>query len=167
MPEFKPKELERLREIAALRLGEAIDDDELEALVERAAKELDLPLAAVSIVLDQAQYFVASHGFDGGWIGAARGTPIEWSFCRHAVDSRAPFIVEDAVEHPLTQDNPLVHNDAVRAYLGVPLITSGDQAIGALCVIGSERRTFSTQDVGHLVSLADELLPLLEARRAD
>jgi len=165
MPEFDPKEVERLSEIAALRLGEDISEAELDAIVARAAKELELPLAAVSIILDQAQYFVASYGFEGGWVGEVRGTPIEWSFCRNAVERRAPFIVEDAENHPQTRDNPLVRNDQIRAYLGVPLITSNDQAIGALCVIGDQNRQFSMADVGRLVDLADQLLPLLEARR--
>lgn len=167
MSSFDPAELDRLREIAALRLGEDVQDEQLEMIVKRAAEQLGLPIAAVSIVLDEAQYMVATHGLDSSWIGGARGTPKEWSFCRHAVDRRAPFIVEDAAEVAEVADNPLVHNDSVRTYLGVPLITSRDQAIGALCVIGSESRTFSTQDVGNLVSLADELLPLLEARRAE
>lgn len=167
MSSFEPAELDRLREIAALRLGEDVQDEQLEAVVKRAAQELDLPIAAVSIVLDQAQYMVATHGLDSSWIERARGTPREWSFCRHAVDRRAPFIVEDAAEVAELAENPLVHNDNVRTYLGVPLITSRDQAIGALCVIGSQRRTFTMHEVGQLVSLADELLPLLEARRAE
>lgn len=166
MPEFDPKELARLQEIAELGLGDSIDDEAVGAVVKRAAQKLDLPIAAVSIVLDRAQYMISTHGLEGSWIGAAQGTPVEWSFCRNAVERRAPFIVEDASEHPETCDNPLVHEDNVRTYLGVPLITSRDQAIGALCVIGGERRDFSMTDVSQLVALADELLPLLEARRA-
>ena len=162
--ELSREELSRLREIAELRLGESVDEGQLQLIVERAAQELGLPVAAVSVVLDRAQYFIASHGLQG-WIEQARGTPSEWAFCRTTVDRGAPYLVEDARANEATQDNPLVHQDKVRAYLGIPLITSREQAIGALCVISSERHRFSMYDVGRLTELADELLPLLEARR--
>jgi GAF domain-containing protein len=158
-------ELDRLREIAALELGADIDDPALQTLVERAALELELPIAAVSIILDSAQYLIAAHGLGDGWIDAASGTPGEWAFCRNAVDRRAPFIVEDATTHPLVRDNPLVGIDGIRCYLGVPLITRNQQAIGTLCVLGVAARSFSDGDLVRLRTLADDALALLEARR--
>lgn len=164
--EYASQGLARLREIAELGLAAEIEDERLQAIVDQAAAELDLPIAAISILLDSAQYFIASHGLEGGWIGNAGGTPHEWSFCRNAVDRREPFIVENAAEHPLVRDNPLVRVDGIRSYLGVPLITSKDEAIGALCVIGKQARRFSFDEIGRLRAFARELLPVLEARRA-
>lgn len=165
MVEFDEAELARLRELADLRLGDAIDDPVLDELVQRAARELDMPLAAVSIVLDSAQYFIASHGLDG-WIAAAEGTPREWSFCKHAVASRAPFIVEDATVHPLVRDNPLVRVDGVRSYVGVPLMTSRDQALGAVCVLDVNPRDLTAEQLQTLEAIARLVSERLEARRA-
>lgn len=160
------RELARLREVAALNLGDTINDARLDALVSQAARELDASIAAISVVLDAAQYFIASHGL-GDWVAAAKGTPGEWAFCRHAVDSREPFVVDDAGNHVLVRDNPLVRVDGIRSYLGVPLISKADEAIGTLCVLGLETRSFSTNDVEKLRALASEVLDLLEARRSD
>jgi GAF domain-containing protein len=159
------RELARLREVAALELGADIDDPALQSLVERAAEQLGLPIAAVSIILDSAQYLIASHGL-GGWIGAVSGTPGEWAFCRHAVDRQAPFIVEDAPAHPIVRDNPLVAFEGIRCYLGVPLITRNQQAVGTLCVLGVAPRSFSEADLDQLQVLANEVLTLLETRRS-
>jgi GAF domain-containing protein len=164
MTESTKPELARLREIAELGLAGEVDEPAIQTLVDRAAQELDLPLAAVSIVLDSAQYFIAQHGI-GGWIGAAEGTPSEWAFCRHAVERRKPFIVEDSSRDELVRDNPLVKYDGIRCYLGVPLITSKDQALGTLCVLGSRSRQFTEADIARLRTLADDVLGVLEARR--
>ncbi|KIG13015.1 GGDEF domain protein [Enhygromyxa salina] len=154
----------RLEELAALRLGDALDDPIVQSLVDRAADQLQLPVAAVSILLDSAQYFIASRGLEG-WIGAAQGTPGEWAFCRHTVDARAPFLVEDAGSHPVVRDNPLVRIDGIRCYLGIPLITSNDHAIGTLCVLGDKTRAFSASEVETLRELAGRVMTNLETRR--
>lgn len=165
MTEFSPAELARLREIAALDLVEPIDDPQLQTLVERAARELDLPIAALSIVLDSSQLFMASTGL-GSWLDEVQGTPVEWSFCRHAVASKTPFQVDDAEQHELVAHNPLVTHDGVRSYLGIPLITAKEEAVGALCVIGTRPREFSTGDVARLQTIAEAVAERLEARRA-
>lgn len=156
--------IERLAEIAALRLGDDVADPVIQALVDRAADELGLPMAAVSIVLDTAQYFIASHGLEG-WIGVVQGTPGEWAFCRSAITTRQPFVVEDSGTHTVVRDNPLTTIDGVRSYLGIPLITSKNRAIGTLCVLGVETRQFSQADLTKLAELADRVLTELEARR--
>jgi GAF domain-containing protein len=156
-------QLARLTEIARLGLAEMSSDPELQGIVSRAAQRISLPIALVSIVLDGAQHFVAQHGLEG-WLKATAGTPSEWAFCVHAVQSKRPFVVEDAQIHPLVQQNPLVANDGVRAYLGAPLITRSGHAVGTLCVLGSQPRTFSDADVTGLEELARELMTVIEAR---
>jgi GAF domain-containing protein len=151
----------RMRELARIDLGKALRDDRLETLAKEAAAALSLPIAAVSIVLDGAQYFVALHGVDG-WMAEARGTPVEWAFCTHAVNTRAPFVVPDAQQHPLVQGNPLVSNDGIRCYLGVPLVTPTGHALGTLCVIGTEPREFTDSDVEHIARLAEQVATRLE-----
>ena len=164
MSSFEPQELARLRDIADLNLGDEVQDPAIQALVDRAADELALPLAAISIVLDSAQYFIASHGLSG-WISVSQGTAAEWAFCRNAVTTRQPFVVEDAGDHPVVRDNPLVQIDGIRCYLGIPLITSKNQPIGTLCVLGTETRKFSEADLDLLESLADQVMAELERRR--
>lgn len=154
----------RLQEIAELGLLSDDVDGVLEELCSSAAKEFGLPIGLVSIVLDEAQHFAAWHGI-GDWLLMARGTPIEWSFCRHAVASRDAFVVEDAQTHELVKDNPLVQQDGVRCYAGIPLISSRGFALGSLCVIGTDAHTFTEPDLARLREFADQAVARIESRR--
>ena len=163
-PDATPNERERLSEIARLDL---FSDDVaalLDDLTTTAASELGMPISLVSVVLDEAQEFAASHGLEG-WLAEAQGTPVEWAFCRHAVRNEKAFVVEDAKTHPLVHDNPLVTLEGVRCYAGIPLITSRGFAIGTLCVIGTEPKSFSAREIGRLEALAAETVTRIEARR--
>jgi GAF domain-containing protein len=154
----------RLREIVELDLLSPGVDDILQATVVEAAGRLGLPQSMVTVVLDQAQFFAAHHGLDG-WMAESRGTPVEWSFCALAVASGKPFVVEDATTHPLTRDNPLVANDGIRCYAGIPLVSARGHALGTLCVIGKEPHAFSAADLETLHALSDQAVRRIEERR--
>jgi GAF domain-containing protein len=154
----------RLQEIADLHLTDPEMDPELRSIASRAAESLGLPIGVVSIVLDRAQYFAAAHGLRG-WLAEVRGTPVEWAFCAHAVRSREPFVVENALTHPLMSGSPLVQQEGVRCYAGIPLITSRGHVLGTLCVAGVEQRPFPAEDLDKLRALAAEAVRRIEARR--
>ncbi len=158
------RERERLEEIASLDLFSDGVAQLLEDLTATAARELGMPISLISVVLDEAQQFAASHGLEG-WLAEAGGTPVEWAFCRFAVRSEETFVVEDATQHPLVVDNPLVRQDGIRCYAGIPLMTSKGYALGTLCVVGTEPRTFSEQDIARLEHLAAEAVERIEQRR--
>jgi GAF domain-containing protein len=155
---------DRLREIADLRLNDADVDEIFSEITGEAAAYFGLPVALVSIVLDQAQYFLGSQGLDG-WMAATRGTPAEWSFCQHVVRNRAPFVVDDAQNHPLMQDSPLVRMEGIRCYAGVPLVTSTGHVIGSFCVQGPEARSFTEDDLAQLQRYAEQVMTRIEQRR--
>jgi GAF domain-containing protein len=156
---------ERLEEIADLGLLSDASDPVLETLCARAADELGLPIGLVTVVLDQAQHFAASHGLSG-WLASANGTPVEWSFCRYSVASGESLVVPDATTHVVGQDNPLVAIDGVRCYAGMPLISSRGFTIGSLCVVGVEERQFADAELATLRSLADQVVAHIETRRS-
>ena len=158
------EDIARLEEIAELGLLSDTTDPLLQEAVDAAGQELDLPIALVSIVLDGAQYFAAMRGV-GGWIKEARGTPGEWSFCANTVRTRKEFIVEDATQHPLVKDNPLVQVDGIRCYAGVPLITSKGHVLGAFCVIGTDARQFSAEEIARLKEFGRRVVKEIEKRR--
>jgi GAF domain-containing protein len=157
-------ELARLKEIADLDLVSNEVDQILQEIAAEAADRLDLPVSLVSIVLDEAQHFLASHGVEG-WMSEARGTPAEWSFCAHAVRSGEPFVVEDATEHPALVGNPLVSEDGIRCYAGIPLVSSRGHALGTLCVLGPRRRSFTDDELATLRTLAGRAVERIERRR--
>lgn len=156
----------RLQEIADLGLLSDDVDPILSEVAARAAASLALPVSLVSVVLDEALHVAASHGIDGLWLGETRGHPVEWSFCATSVRTRDAFVVENAPQHPEHAANPLVTQDGVRCYAGVPLISTRGFVLGNLCVVGLEERTFTPSEMGILRGLAAEAVARIEARRA-
>ena len=156
----------RLQEIVELDLLSEEVDPILDDVAARAAAGLGLPVSLVSVVLDEALHVAAAHGIDGLWLADTRGHPVEWSFCATSVRTRDAFVVEDAATHPYHRTNPLVTQDGVRCYAGVPLISSRGFVLGNLCVVGLEERTFSEDDLALLRRLAAEAVARIEARRA-
>ncbi len=155
----------RLQEIADLDLLSPDVDPILADVAERAASRLGLPVSLVSVVLDEALHVAGFHGPDGLWLAETRGHPVEWSFCAASVRTRGPLVVEDAETHPEHRSNPLVTQDGVRCYAGVPLISSRGHVLGNLCVVGLEQRTFAEQDLAVLRELAEEAVRRIERRR--
>lgn len=155
----------RLAAIADLGLKNPEPDPVLQGLADEAARRLDLPTGLVTIVLDSAQVFAAHRGLSG-WMADAGGIPVEWSFCANSVKTGEPLVIEDATTHPLVRDNPLVVHDGIRCYAGVPLVTSAGEVLGNLCVVGTEARSFSEQDLELLHGLAGRAVERIEARRS-
>jgi len=155
----------RLAEIAELGLLTGDADLILADVARRAATKLQLPVSLVSVVLDEALHVAASHGIHGMWLEEVGGHPIEWSFCATSVRTREAFVVENAPAHPVHHKNPLVTQDGVRCYAGVPLISSRGFVLGNLCVVGMEQREFSRAEMDTLHALAAEAVARIEARR--
>ena len=157
------KDVDRINEIARLRLHEDEVDQILDDYVKQAAAEFDLPIGLVSIVMDDAQKFAAAHGIED-WIAAANGTPVEWSFCANSVKTEKEFIVEDATTHDVVKNNPLVTIDGIKCYAGVPLKSSKGFVVGNFCVIGDQSRSFSEAEIVRLHEYAALVMKRIEDR---
>jgi GAF domain-containing protein len=155
----------RLREIIDLDLLAPDVDPLLADVATEAAERLGLPVSLISVVLDEALHVAGFHGPEGLWLDETRGHPVEWSFCATSVRTRDAFVVENAEVHPEHQTNPLVTQDGVRCYAGVPMISSRGYVLGNLCVVGLEQRPFSEADVAVLRDLAAEAVRRIEQRR--
>jgi GAF domain-containing protein len=154
----------RLEEIAALRLTEPDVPHILRDICREASAALGLPIGLVTIVLGEDQHVAAQHGLDR-WLNATDGTSVEWDFCRHTVADKASFVVSDARTNARVQNSPLVINDGLRCYAGMPLITSRGHAVGSMCVAGVEAREFTTAELETLQRYATETTRRIETRR--
>ncbi len=156
---------QRLQEIADLNLLSSEIDPILQDVAARTATHLGMPVSLISIVLDEALHVAGSHGLDGLWLGETGGHPAEWSFCATSVRTRDAYVVEDALNDSQQSENPLVVQDGVRCYAGVPLITSRGFVLGNLCVVGLEERTFTADELAFLREMAALAVARMEARR--
>ncbi len=140
----------------ALRATGLLDSDitpSFDRLARLAAHVLNAPVALVSLVDSDRQYFKSCLGLPEPW-ASQRQSPLSHSFCQHAVASREPLLVNDAREHPVLCDNLAIRDMGVIAYAGIPLIDADGHALGTLCVIDSRPRHWATHQVQLLSDLA-------------
>src|SRR5918997_5158566 len=91
-------------------------------LTRLATTVLQVPVALVSLVDHDRQFFKSCIGLPEPW-ASRRETPLSHSFCQHAVASRQPLIIDDARQHPLVRENLAIPDLGVIAYAGIPLVT--------------------------------------------
>ena len=130
-----------------------------------AAEVLNAPVALVSLVDADRQFFKSCLGLPEPW-ASRREAPLTHSFCQHAVESREPLIVDDAREHELLRDNLAIRDMGVVAYAGIPLIDEDGHALGTLCVIDSQPRHWSTHQVQLLSDLAASVVTEIALARS-
>ncbi len=139
-------------------------DSELKRITDFAALLCEAPIALVSFVESDRQWFPARTGLD------ACQTPRETSFCSHAMQGSDVFIVPDASRHQDFCDNPLVTGEPhIRFYAGAPLISDDGVPLGALCVIDKVPRDglTATQSMGLQVLAAGIITRLMLQRSSN
>ncbi len=135
-------ELQRLASLLRHKLLDTPPEQRFEAIARIAAVATGAPVALISLVDAQRQWFLCKIGLDAG------ETPREVSFCGHAICGSGPLVVPDALADPRFADNPLVTGPPhVRAYLGAPLLAEDGHALGTLCVIDHAPRQWSDIDI--------------------
>jgi GAF domain-containing protein len=130
-----------------------------------AAHVLNAPVALVSLVDADRQFFKSCLGLPEPW-ASERQAPLSHSFCQHAVASREPLVVDDSREHALLRDNLAIRDMGVVAYAGIPLIDADGHALGTLCVIDSQPRHWTTHQVQLLSDLAASVVTEITLARA-
>ena len=136
------------------------NDSELQELVKKAAADLNSPIALVSLVLDQVQFFKAHIGLPPV-LASSRGTHRDVSFCQFVVRDGETFEVNDASNDPRIPQH-VVKEYNIQAYLGVPIFVE-ENVMGSLCVLDTKKRGFSKEDHTSLNKLAKLVNGRLEA----
>ncbi|MGY9048063.1 MAG: histidine kinase dimerization/phosphoacceptor domain -containing protein [Rhodobacterales bacterium] len=133
--------------------------DDLVALV---AHICEAPVALISLVDKDRQWFKARYGFK------ADQTPLEQSICSHAILREGILEIPDTLADKRTLDNPLcVTLEApIRFYAGAPLVTETGMILGTLCVLDVKPRQLSRLQLQTLEVLAGQVMRQLELSRA-
>jgi GAF domain-containing protein len=127
LPAHEDARLAELREYNVLDTG---PEPEFDDLVGLASQICGTPIALISLIDAQRQFFKARTGLD------VTQTPRDAAFCDHAIAEPELMVVPDAAADPRLAGNPLVTSDPnIRFYAGSPLITPKGHAMGTLCVI--------------------------------
>lgn len=153
----------RLETIQNLGLVDSPFEEVFDRLTRLAARLIPSPVALVSIVDAERQFFKSFVGLEAPW-ATRRQTPLSHSFCQHVVVSGQPLIIDDAREHELVRHNLAIPELGVVSYLGMPLATSSGHVLGSFCVIDSEVRQWSPEDIETVRELARSVMTEIELR---
>jgi GAF domain-containing protein len=148
LPHNETKRLKALRELLILDTPPEERFDRISAF---AAKEFDVPIALVSLVDHDRQWFKSSFGLED-----VQETPRDISFCGHAVALAKTLVVPDALRDPRFADNPMVTGHPyIRFYAGALLRLPYGLVMGTLCIMDRRPREFDKLDEAILGGLRD------------
>jgi GAF domain-containing protein len=155
-PPLLPNETRRLETLYSYNILDTPREHRFDRIVFMAAQVFRVPIASITFVDANRQWFKASVGF------SARETPRDASFCAYTILQHGPLVVEDAVVDPLFCRNPLVVGPPfIRFYAGVPLLSEDGLPLGGLCVIDRKPRRVTTEQLRILAVLTREAEELL------
>jgi len=158
IPSYDRQRIEALRAYGVLDTAPETDFDDIVRLV---ASICVVPIAAVTLVDEQRQWFMARVGL------AVCQTGRDVAFCAHTVlDPGQLFVVPDAALDPRFADNPLVTGEPyIRFYAGAPLVDKNGFVLGSLCVIDTVPRTLDSRQLDALATLGRLVVRQLESRK--
>jgi serine/threonine-protein kinase len=158
-PPVLPDEAERVRLLASCGVLDTEPEPEFDEIARIAASVCATPVALVSLVDADRQWFKARVGTD------LRETPRRLSFCAHALGGDEPLIVSDARTDARFADNPIVlGSPGVRFYAGIPIRLAAGSAVGTLCVLDYEPRELTPTQLESLEGLAHHVARELALR---
>jgi phosphoserine phosphatase RsbU/P len=152
---------ERLEALHSLDLLDTLPEERFDRITRLLTLVFQVPMAFVSLVDDDRQWFKSSCGL------STPQTPRAVSFCGHAILSDQPMVVTDAAEDERFCDNPLVTGDPhIRFYAGHPLSGPGGHKVGSLCIADSRPRTLRGSELealGEMARVVEREMGLFEA----
>ena len=151
----------RLATLSLYKILDTAEEQVYDDLTKIAAYVAGTPMALISIIDKDRQWFKSRVGLD------VTETPREYSFCAHAIKTpRMPFLVRDAQKDERFANNPFVTGEPnVRFYFGAPLLVDDKNALGSLCVIDTKPRELDLKQIEALNALSRQVVTMLQIRK--
>jgi len=150
----------RLRTLASYRIMDSGRDARFEELVAEVSRACDAPIATITFLDRDRQWFKASVGL------TVDETDRDVAFCAYTIlDPEATLVIEDTTKDPRFADNPLVLGDPrLMAYAGAPMVAPDGAVVGTVCAMDVEPREYSAEQLAVLQRVAGQVMDLLAAR---
>lgn len=160
---FHDAEAARLEALKQYHLMDSPPTDALDRLTTLAARLFRVPVAFVSLIDEQRQFFASRYGLN------ISGTSRNVAFCHHTLAQGEILCVPDTLEDPRFRDSPLVHGyPFIRFYAGIPLATPDGHHIGTVCLTDTHPRApLSDCDRQHLADIAALVMDRMEMHRLE
>lgn len=129
-----------------------------EEATQRAGSFTGVPISILGLVVTDELWFKSAVGLSTidltNQLATQRKIALEESFGTYVVDSQQPLSITNALNSKVFASSVLVQHYGIKAYLGVPLITSQGICIGTLEVMDWVAREFDDRDIDYLTLLA-------------
>lgn len=153
-------ECQRIAALKACAILDTAAHPAFDCLTRAAALAFDVPIALISLVDTDRQWFKSVLGVD------LKETPRNVSFCTHTIEGFEPMVVPDAMRDLRFFANPLVTGSPhVRFYAGAPLIDAEGYVLGTLCILDTVPRELDEAQIRLLGHLADAVMHAITAHR--
>tara|TARA_R110002020_G_scaffold384899_1_gene595887 strand:+ start:27 stop:1223 length:1197 start_codon:yes stop_codon:yes gene_type:complete len=160
IPQPSKNEKERLDALKEYKLLNTQTAPDFNNITNLAANVCNMPIAFVSLIYKTNNHLLSCYGI------SLDKTPRDISFCTWAIQSHEKiYMVNDIHKSEIFKDSPIVKEYKVRFYAGVPLINPEGYALGTLCVYDHIPRKLTNVQCDTLVSLAEQIVSLLELRK--
>jgi signal transduction histidine kinase/CheY-like chemotaxis protein len=150
---------DRLKALYRYNILDTGEEQEFDDLAYMASYICQTPIAVITMVDENRQWFKSKIGMD------VAETPRDIGFCSHVIHQKDLFIVPDAKEDVRFHDNPMVLGAPhVRFYAGAPLVTPDGHIIGSLSTIDNKPRELTPEQMTALTSLSRQVISQMELR---
>jgi len=150
----------RLKALHSSRILDTAAEHSFDQLTQLAATICDAPVAVVSLIDSDRQWFKSKLGL------TSTETPRDVAFCAHTILGSDLLVVQDAERDERFADNPLVTSEPhIRFYAGAPLMTPEGFALGTLCVLDYVPRELSEQQRAALKALSSQAVAQIELHK--
>ncbi|WP_183564563.1 PAS domain S-box protein [Mucilaginibacter sp. SP1R1] len=157
--ELITKENERLAALKSYYVLDTLPEKEYDAITRLASYICNVPVALITLIDADRQWFKSKFGVDMG------ETPRAGAFCNYTILDDEILEIDDTLQNDTFKDNVFVTSENVRFYAGAPLIDPNGYRLGSLCVIDMVPRKLTPEQRDALRILADEVMSHLILRK--
>lgn len=158
---YPAMEAERLHTLDQYAILDTPPEDSFERIVTLATRIFDVPIALISLVDHDRQWFKACVGVN------TRQIERRIAFCAYTILQDDVMVVPDTHEDARFVANPLVAGEPhIRFYAGAPLRTPDGFNLGTLCIMDHRPRAFNTTDRLCLADMAAVVMDQIQLRLA-
>lgn len=152
-------ERDRLDALYNLGLLDTPASESFDRITRMASQIFNLPVAAVSLTDVDRQWFKSRVGVDH------QSIPRDRAPCAQVAESADLLVIPDMADDDCYRDSVL-GKSGIRFYAGAPLTTREGYGLGALCVLGTEPRSATVEEVAALRDLAAMVMAQIELQHA-
>lgn len=159
-PPIPANEPERLQVLQRYQILDTAPEQAFDDLTNLAAYICGTPMALITLVDANRQWFKSKVGFE------AFQTPRELAFCAHTIcKPNEVLIVPNTLKDERFFTNPFVTSEPnIRFYIGAPLVTPDNFALGTICAIDVVPREITKEQILALQALSRQVVRQLELR---